>query len=222
MRPSRYLPLLALACTLAASAAIPSDPALVSRLAAAASRRMPPGVRIEIESARMTGTLPLKRWRIELAPDGLPLGHVLFDAIWEGGRLPGQAILRGRGRVAVARISVAHNEGLGPENVVWEEREISRLGGTGYFLEAQGIGGLVASGFIPAGTVMGTRNTRRPAAVQRQQPVNAQIEQGPLLVSLRAIALDDGQTGEWIRVQNPGSRRIIQARVTGPGEVSTR
>jgi len=39
-------------------------------------------------------------------------------------------------------------------------------------------------------------------------------------VSVRAKALENGREQQWIRVENLSNRKVIQAKVLGPGEVS--
>ncbi len=59
----------------------------------------------------------------------------------------------------------------------------------------------------------------RPALVERGSRVEMRLDAGGLAVVAQGSALESGATGERIRVMNPASRAVIEAVVTGPGQV---
>ncbi|MCR8921404.1 flagellar basal body P-ring formation chaperone FlgA [Dasania sp. GY-MA-18] len=69
-------------------------------------------------------------------------------------------------------------------------------------------GAVIASGYLQA-----------PLVIEKGDAVVLSAETGSLTVKAPAIALSDGRTGQQIRVQNRQSKRVIDARVMGPGAV---
>jgi len=59
----------------------------------------------------------------------------------------------------------------------------------------------------------------RPKLVNNGDIVMVVAEQGPMLITTTGRARQDGDRGEWIKVTNIGSKKIITARVVGPNEV---
>jgi flagella basal body P-ring formation protein FlgA len=56
--------------------------------------------------------------------------------------------------------------------------------------------------------------------VQRNELVTMILRTRSMTLTVQGKALDDGGEGQTIRVQNPKSNRTVEARVTGPGEVT--
>lgn len=82
--------------------------------------------------------------------------------------------------------------------------------------------GLIAKRDIPDNTVI-TQNMVAPVQpevlVKRNQTVAIKIESASLVASAIGKALQEGATGEYIRVQNVDSRVIIMAKINGDGTV---
>jgi len=82
--------------------------------------------------------------------------------------------------------------------------------------------GLIAKRPLPANTVLGLHMVApvKPAVViKRNQNVVIRIERPLLVVTAIGKAMNDGRTGEYIRVRNLNSQRIILARVQEDGTV---
>jgi len=82
--------------------------------------------------------------------------------------------------------------------------------------------GLIAKRPLPANTVLGLHMVApvKPAVViKRNQNVVIRIERPLLVVTAIGKAMNDGRTGEYIRVRNLNSQRIILARVKEDGTV---
>jgi flagella basal body P-ring formation protein FlgA len=45
------------------------------------------------------------------------------------------------------------------------------------------------------------------------------LDAGEISLSAQGVALEDGGMGETVRVQNPSSKAVVMAMVTGGGEV---
>ncbi|MBI4024656.1 MAG: flagellar basal body P-ring formation protein FlgA [Verrucomicrobia bacterium] len=57
-------------------------------------------------------------------------------------------------------------------------------------------------------------NIKTPIAVERGSIVSARVLSGALLVSVQALALENGSIGQTIRVQNPNSKKLMLGKVT--------
>ena len=64
--------------------------------------------------------------------------------------------------------------------------------------------------------------TESPAEIRQGQMVDLIFNNNQLLISARMKALEHGRLGNWIRVENPNSKRVIRARVSAPGQVAIR
>jgi flagella basal body P-ring formation protein FlgA len=82
--------------------------------------------------------------------------------------------------------------------------------------------GLIAKRRIPANAVISS-NTVGPVKsevlLKRNQMVVIRVDRPGLLVTALGKAIQDGRAGEYIKVRNVDSRRIILARVTEDGTV---
>ena len=56
--------------------------------------------------------------------------------------------------------------------------------------------------------------------IKRGESVVMTAKSGALQVRIQATALTDGHAGEQISVRNKQSKRVVEARVIGPGKVS--
>lgn len=59
----------------------------------------------------------------------------------------------------------------------------------------------------------------RPTMVKRGALVRLRLDSGGLSVTGQGVALESGAAGERIKVQNPGSRTVLEGIVIGPGLV---
>lgn len=55
--------------------------------------------------------------------------------------------------------------------------------------------------------------------VRRGDPVTIEVQSSAISVATIATALNDGYVGEMIKVRNNRSKRVVDAKVTGPGQV---
>ena len=70
------------------------------------------------------------------------------------------------------------------------------------------------------GAVIGMRQTQAPVLVQPGQIVDLVIDRNGLTVKARVEALQRGRDQEWIRVRNPTTRKVLQAKVVDEGTVT--
>ena len=76
--------------------------------------------------------------------------------------------------------------------------------------------GLQAKSHLPAGSVIRKSQLEQAMLIRRGQRVSIVHESGLLRVSATGLALEDGEKGHIIRVQNESSKKIIDGRVTSP------
>ncbi len=72
---------------------------------------------------------------------------------------------------------------------------------------------------VDAGAVMLTRDVAPARVVQAGDRVVATVRIGAVEVSAAVTAVDAGAVGDTIRVSNRDTRRVMRARVAGPGRV---
>ena len=79
--------------------------------------------------------------------------------------------------------------------------------------------GKVASEFIPKGAIVRKRHLRAPVVVRRGDLVIIVAICGPIKVTARGKAVENGRLGDYIEVENLRSKRRIFAEVVSPGVV---
>ncbi len=121
-------------------------------------------------------------------------------------------------RRAVALVDIAAGEVITPENVKIEKGLSNRPEPADW----QAPYGLIARRRISAGDVLGAHTVRRRkpvVVVERNQAVMVRLERPGLLVTAMGKAMEDGAVGEYVKVRNLDSQRIILARVNEDGTV---
>jgi flagella basal body P-ring formation protein FlgA len=72
---------------------------------------------------------------------------------------------------------------------------------------------------IPAGQPLTAADMTRPILVARNGTVRMNLDASGIALSAQGLALEEGGLGDHVRVQNPTSRAVMLAEVTGDGEV---
>ena len=72
---------------------------------------------------------------------------------------------------------------------------------------------------VAAGEVMTAALVTVPPVVRSGDEITVTVTSGPVQVSGTGRASGSGHVGDEIRVTRPGSRQVLRARITGPGEV---
>jgi flagellar basal body P-ring formation protein FlgA len=75
---------------------------------------------------------------------------------------------------------------------------------------------------IPNGRLLTWRDVARRPLVRRGQLIEVAATDGPLTVTLRAVALADAGRGEVVRVRNPDSRKEFSAQVVAEARALVR
>lgn len=73
---------------------------------------------------------------------------------------------------------------------------------------------------VREGTPIRLDQVSRPKMVNSGDSVTIIAQKGSLKLSATGKARQDGELGEWIKVSNVDSSKVLTAKVTGPGEVS--
>lgn len=75
---------------------------------------------------------------------------------------------------------------------------------------------------IPAGRALTWRDISRRALVQKGRMVEVVAVDGALVVSMKALALQDGASGDTVRVRNVESKREFVAKVVSENRAEVR
>lgn len=89
----------------------------------------------------------------------------------------------------------------------------------GYALSPNALAGRRLRQSLRAGSAIPPRATAAPLWVRTGETVTLAAGTGPLAVRMTGMALANGSADDTVRVRNGRSQRILQGRVTGPGEV---
>ena len=93
---------------------------------------------------------------------------------------------------------------------------------TGAVLDAAELVGMTLRRSIAPGNPIPFNELRQPVVVSRGSGVAMVFRQGPLVLTTRGRALEDGAVGDLIRVLNVDSNRTVDTVVTGPETVTVR
>lgn len=121
-------------------------------------------------------------------------------------------IIRKYEKVVVAARDIAVNESLHSGNLRYERRNISNLA-QGYKTDITQVYRLVAKQRLTAGTVINNYMLRKPIVIKRGQMINIIARVGNLEVGALGQAMQNGYSGQLIRVRNLASKKIIVAKV---------
>ncbi len=184
------------------------------------------GMRVEVASTRMDERLTLQRCaqplRFEPQPHNGRAGRLLVKTHCDDQRqwsifVPVD-VQRWR-HVVTTRHAIARNTRLAASDLQLSEKPVERLGRDSFDTLTQAIG-MQARRALQAGQVLNSHHIERPKVVKRGDSVMISAEANGISARMPGVALADGRRDEQIRVRNTHSKRIIKARVAGPGEVS--
>ena len=116
----------------------------------------------------------------------------------------------------VATGTLAVGTVLGPDDLRMARVGANTLRGDAIHSAEQAVG-LQLTHTIPAGQPLYHNDLTRPLIVRRGALVRLRLESGGLSVTGQGVALESGAQGERIKVQNPGSRTVLEGIVIGPG-----
>ena len=120
--------------------------------------------------------------------------------------------------IVVATRGLARGEVVGPGDVALQERDALDPGSTGLTRLEDAIGLVVRQTVAAQAPVRGVA-LELPVLVHRGEHVSLVSRSGAISVSASAEALADGSRGDRIRARNVRSQRVIEATVTGAGQL---
>ena len=199
------------------------EPNFKTKLYGALKKNFPEKARIEIISITSQKKVPPNSV-VSLVDGKKPLGVVPLRFDWdENGALLsafGSARVKVTCPIAVSKQVLQSGDRLDKNLVEFIEKDLSLYLWNGFFSSEEQLKGIQIRSYTPSGTVLSSFNTEPLKVVLQGQMVELQYKKESLKVSARVKALRDGRVGEWISVQNLSSKKILQARVVGMGEVS--
>lgn len=120
---------------------------------------------------------------------------------------------------ATSLITLARGTIIRREQLQLQETDISRLS-SAYYSSLQQVIGMQVKRPIQPNAVITAGQLSKPLMVKRGESVMMTAQSGSLVVKIPGVAMRDGHEGEQIRVRNSKSKRIVDATVSGPGQVS--
>jgi flagella basal body P-ring formation protein FlgA len=121
--------------------------------------------------------------------------------------------------VVVPKRPIARGETLGKDDVVVERRPRDGQGNE-IIADVRAAIDKVARRALIAGVPLRTSDVQREEIVAKGDLVTIVYEASGLLITLRGRANEAGAMGDVVSVTNPQSKRVLQAKVSGPGRVS--
>lgn len=120
--------------------------------------------------------------------------------------------------VLVSRVAIERNATLEASQLERKVMPLERLR-QGFHQDPAEVVGQSARRSLRAGQVIGPASLAPPVLVRRGQRLTVLATAGGLSASVEAEALEDGRLGERIKLRNTSSRKPLEAKVTGPGQV---
>lgn len=121
-------------------------------------------------------------------------------------------------QVLVAARPIVKGETLNAGNISYARMDVGRLT-TGYYTDLSAVEGLVSRRMLNPGTPLNKYLIEKPVLVKRNSSVMIVARMGGIEVTTYGQALQDGQEGQIIRVQNINSRKLMTAKVVDVGTV---
>lgn len=120
--------------------------------------------------------------------------------------------------IAVAASNLPRGHIITNKDVKMTRQKVSTLG-ISYADSVNAVVGKQLKRSIRSGDLLKSSVLGMPKIVSKGEKVKVVSTRGNLLVSANAMALETGELGEMISVQNTRSARVLDARVVGPGRV---
>lgn len=113
---------------------------------------------------------------------------------------------------------IPRGDTLRPSDLELREFDISRISGS-YFTDIETVAGMVARRLLTADQPVIAAHLTPPTVVHKGDAVILTASSDGLIVRMPGVALGDGEQGQQISVRNTQSNRVVEALVTGPGQV---
>jgi flagella basal body P-ring formation protein FlgA len=156
---------------------------------------------IKIGELPLSGVTPNFIIRFELRTAKEALGTLQYPVqarIWQ--------------EVFVAANYLRRGQLLGLQDVTKQRRDVLTLNDPMVIMPAEEASMELVDN-LPAGTPISQRSLRARPLIHRGDLVVAKIEEGPLCITLKVEALEEGAYGQAIRVRNPQTRKELRGKV---------
>ncbi len=120
--------------------------------------------------------------------------------------------------VVVSQSSIPRRYVLQANHLILKEIDTTSLRSP-FFTSTTQIIGWTTKRSISAGSVITASMLKAPLAVTKGNAVIIEAQRGSVTIRTSATALENGEIGQQIKVQNDRSGRIVRARVIAPGLV---
>ena len=129
----------------------------------------------------------------------------------------GAAGARGNVEVLTYARDIAAGEVVGPADIGWAKAAVAPLDAP---RDPDAVIGMAARRPLRAGGVVTGHDVAAPVVVKAGEIIAVVFESDGISLSLQGKALSAAGVGELVNVENPASKKIIQAVVTGPGQAA--
>lgn len=114
--------------------------------------------------------------------------------------------------VVVVRHTIRRGEVITADKL--ELAEVPRTPAPGVFSEIEPLVGRKMAQSLSAGVPIRERHLQMEWSVRADDPIVIETDTGQMVISMAGIALENGQAGDFIRVRNLRSQKVVVGRVT--------
>lgn len=145
-----------------------------------------------------------------------PNAEGIRQVVVRGGATAGGATA-GRGNVDVLTYArnLAAGEIVQPQDLTWAKVAAAPADAPG---DADAVIGMAAKRPLRAGSAVALRDVAAAQVIKSGELIAVTYQDGGISLTLQGKAMASAGVGEALNVQNPSSKKIIQAVVTGPGQ----
>lgn len=134
-----------------------------------------------------------------------------------GATAPGPVAARGNVDVLTYARSLSAGEIVQPTDLVWAKAASAPADAP---RDADQVIGLAAKRPLREGAVVSGRDVSAPQVIKAGETVSVTWSDGLVTLTMQGKAMKAAATGETFTLQNPTSKKIIEAIATGPGEAA--
>lgn len=130
-----------------------------------------------------------------------------------------RATLSVKTQMAIAQKSLRRGDVITAQDVVFEQRSMDRVY-TDILSDIQAVKGKRVLRSLRANSVIPEQSIAKPYFVEKDAPVNIQIDTMGIQATMKGIALENGSMTERVSVRNNSSGKTISATVSGKNTVT--